>query len=255
MKNTVKTYILIVLFFTFIMFTIGMIFAKDEKRDAMEEDIIKTSAGDLKITFVGHGTLAFTFGGKVIHVDPVSQEADYNKMPKADLILITHEHPDHLDPDAIKLIRKKDTQILLTAMCAQKVKDGIVMKNGDVKTLGGLKIEAVSAYNIVSKRGDGMPFHPKGNGNGYIITFGDKKVYVAGDTENTPEMKKLKDIDIAFLPMNMPYTMTPEMVADAARAFKPKILYPYHFGDTDTAKIVKLLEGEKGIEVRIRDMR
>jgi L-ascorbate metabolism protein UlaG (beta-lactamase superfamily) len=118
-----------------------------------------------------------------------------------------------------------------------------------------LKIEAVPAYNIVHERSSGLPFHPKGNGNGYVITFGDKRVYVAGDTENTPEMKKLKDIDIAFLPMNLPYTMTPEMVADAAKAFRPKILYPYHFGNTDTSELVRLLEGEEGIEVRIRDMK
>ena len=98
-------------------------------------------------------------------------------------------------------------------------------------------------------------FHPKGRGNGYVITFGDKRVYVAGDTENTPEMKRLKDIDIAFLPMNLPYTMTPEMVADAARAFKPKVLYPYHYGQTDPAKLVDLLKDSPEIEVRIRKMR
>ncbi len=220
----------------------------------MEEDIIKTSAGDLKIAFVGHGTLMFTFGGKVIHIDPVSREANYNKMPKADLIMITHEHGDHLDPKAIKIIRKEDTEIVLTEICAGDIKGSIVMKNGDVKTVGGLKIEAVPAYNIVHERQSGRPFHPRGDGNGYIITFGDKRVYVAADTENTPEMKKLKDIDVVFLPMNLPYTMTPEMAADAAKAFRPKILYPYHFGNTDTSELVKLLEGEKDIEVRIRDM-
>ena len=231
--------------------------AKDEsEEEAMfEEDIVKTSAGDLKITSIGHGTLMFTFGGKVIHVDPVSREADYSKLPKADLILITHEHGDHLDPKAINVIRKEDTEIVLTEICSQRINGGVVMKNGDTKTVGGLKIEAVPAYNIVHKRDGGMPFHPKGVGNGYVIAFGDKRVYVAGDTENTPEMKKLKDVHIAFLPMNLPYTMTPEMVADAAKAFRPKILYPYHFGDTDTSKLVKLLEGEKDIEVRIRDLK
>ena len=119
----------------------------------------------------------------------------------------------------------------------------------------GLKIEAVAAYNIIHKRENGRPFHPKGDGNGYMITFGDKRVDVAGDTENTPEMKKLKDIDIAFLPMNLPYTMTPQMVADAAKALKPKILYPYHFGNTDTSELVKLLKDEKEIEVRIRALK
>ena len=129
------------------------------------------------------------------------------------------------------------------------------MQNGDVRTVGGLKIEAVPAYNIVHKRSSGQPFHPKGIGNGYVITFGDKRVYVAGDTENTPEMKKLKDINVAFLPMNLPYTMTPEMVADAARAFKPKVLYPYHYGQTEPSRLVDLLKDSKQIEVRIRKMR
>jgi len=220
-----------------------------------EEDTITTSAGDLKITFVGHGTLMFDFAGRVIHVDPVSAEADYGKMPKADLILVTHEHRDHLDPAAIAAIRKPSTVILLTAKCAAAVSGGTVMKNGETRTVDGLKIEAVPAYNLVHKRPSGEPFHPRGEGNGYVITFGDKRVYVAGDTENTAEMKALTGIDIAFLPMNLPYTMTPEMVADAARAFRPKVLYPYHFGDTDTSKLNALLAGEKGIEVRIRKMK
>ena len=143
----------------------------------------------------------------------------------------------------------------MTKACTEKVAGGIVMKNGEVKTVLGLKIEAVPAYNIEHKRSNGEPFHPKGRGNGYIITFDDKRVYVGGDTENTPEMKKLKNIDIAFLPMNLPYTMTPEMVADAAKAFKPKILYPYHYGQTDPNKLVDLLKDSKEIKVRIRKMR
>lgn len=223
-------------------------------QEQFETDIIKTSAGDLKITFIGHGTLMFSFGGKVIHIDPVSSETDYTKLPKADLILITHEHGDHFDLKAVEILRKGATSIIITENCSKKFKDGIVMKNGDTKTVEGLNIEAIPAYNIVQKRDTGQPFHPKGEGNGYIITFSDKKVYIAGDTENTPEMKKLKNIDVAFLPMNLPYTMTPEMVADAAKAFKPKILYPYHYGDTDTKKLVDLLKNVKDVEVRIRNM-
>ena len=219
-----------------------------------ETDVIETSNGKLQITFIGHGTLMFTFGGKVIHVDPVSREADYSKMPKADLILITHEHRDHLDPQVVELIRTEKTSIVLTEVCASRVRDGVVMKNGDVQTIEGQRIEAVPAYNLVHMRSTGVPFHPKGVGNGYVITFGDKRVYVAADTENVPEMKKLKRIDIAFLPMNLPYTMTPEMVADAAKAFKPKILYPYHYGKSDTSQLVKLLQDYDEIEVRIRSM-
>jgi L-ascorbate metabolism protein UlaG (beta-lactamase superfamily) len=198
--------------------------------------------------------LMFTFGGKVIHVDPVGQYADYGKLPKADLMLITHEHRDHLDHKVVEMLRKPGTEIVLTRAAAGQVPGGLVMANGEVKTVAGLTIEAVPAYNLVHKRESGEPFHPKGQGNGYVITFGDKRVYVAGDTENTPEMKALKGIDIAFLPMNLPYTMTPEMVADAAKAFKPKILYPYHYGKTDTAKLVDLLKDSQGIEVRVRRM-
>jgi len=224
-------------------------------QEKFETDVIKTSAGDLKITFIGHGTLMFAFGGKIIHVDPYGQVADYTKLPKADIILITHDHSDHFDPKVLSLLRTEKTVTILTNTLAKKVEGGIVMNNGDVRSIEGLKIEAVAAYNIVHKRSDGTPFHPKGSGNGYIITFGDKKIYVAGDTENIPEMKDLKNIDVAFLPMNLPYTMTPEMVADAAKGFTPKILYPYHYGDTDPSRLAVLLKDPKEIEVRIRKMK
>ncbi len=222
-----------------------------------EEDVLTTSRGDLKITCIGHGTLMFTFDGKIIHVDPVFNYADYTKMPKADLILVTHEHGDHLDDVAIQDLTKEGTVIVWTKKCMDqaKIKDSIVMANGDVKTVEGIKIEAVPAYNIKHMRSGNNPFHPKGEGNGYILTFGDKRVYVAGDTENTPEMKALKNIDVAFLPMNLPYTMTPEMVSDAARAFRPKILYPYHYGETDPSELVALLKDTPDIEVRIRNLR
>jgi L-ascorbate metabolism protein UlaG (beta-lactamase superfamily) len=219
-----------------------------------EEDKIPTSKGNLVLTFLGHGSLILGFGGKIIHVDPYGEVADYTQLPKADLVLITHDHYDHLDPKALQAILKPGTSLIASKACAGKVKDAVIMDNGDSRTVLGLAMEAVPAYNIVNKRPDGNPFHPKGAGNGYIVTFGDKRVYIAGDTENTPEMKALKNIDIAFLPMNLPYTMTPEMVADAAKAFKPRILYPYHFGETDTSKLVKLLQAEKGIEVRVRKM-
>ncbi len=238
----------------FVMALVFIFVATVAAHGEFEEDIITTSKGDLKITFIGHGTLMFTFAGKVIHVDPYSRLTDYSHLPKADLILVTHEHGDHLDTKAVNIIRQEKADLILTEKCAEKVEGGIIMKNGDVKTVQGFKIEAVPAYNIVHKRGSGVPYHPKGIGNGYVIAFADRRVYVAGDTENTPEMKALKNIDIAFLPMNLPYTMTPEMVADAAKAFKPKILYPYHYGDTDTSRIVELLKDVKEIEVRIRKM-
>jgi L-ascorbate metabolism protein UlaG (beta-lactamase superfamily) len=219
-----------------------------------ETDVVKTAGGKLEITFIGHGTLMFTFGGKIIHVDPFSRLTDYSKLPQADMILLTHEHRDHLDLKALDNLRADKTKIILTKNCAQQVKGGIIMQNGDMKTVDGLKIEAVPAYNLVHMRSEGVPFHTKGNGNGYVITLGDIRIYVAGDTENIPEMKQLKDIDVAFLPMNLPYTMTPEMVADAARAFKPKVLYPYHYGKTDPAKLVELMKDTPQVEIRIRKM-
>jgi hypothetical protein len=193
--------------------------------EAFETDVIKTSSGDLQISFIGHGTLLFSFDGKIIHIDPWSKLADYSKMPEADLILITHEHADHLDAEAIKTLRKEGTEVIANRTSADRLPGSLVMNNGDVKSILGIKIEAVPAYNIIHMRSPGQPFHPKGNGNGYVLTFGDKRIYVAGDT-----------------------------VADAAKAIKPKILYPYHFGETDTSRIVELLK-ETEIEVRIRKMK
>jgi L-ascorbate metabolism protein UlaG (beta-lactamase superfamily) len=222
-----------------------------EKR--YELDTIETSAGPLVITFLGHGTLMIAFDKKIVHVDPYSSVADYSVLPKADLILITHEHMDHLDLNALSQIQTDKTQVVVNEAGAKKLAGGTVMRNGDVTAIGKIKIEAVPAYNILHKRDNEEPFHPKGVGNGYVLSCGDTRLYIAGDTENTPEMKALRDIDIAFLPMNLPYTMTPEMVADAAKAFKPAILYPYHYGKTKTSELVDLLAGED-IEVRIRQM-
>jgi L-ascorbate metabolism protein UlaG (beta-lactamase superfamily) len=220
-----------------------------------EKDSLQTSAGVLEVTFIKHGTLMLQFDGKVIHVDPVAKFADYATMPKADIIFLTHHHGDHLEAGGMMQLRTEQTKVVLTELCAEKVEGGMIMKNGDVIQVDGIGVAAVPAYNLVHKREDGNFFHPKGEGNGYVLSFGDTKVYIAGDTENTQEMKALKDIDYAFLPMNLPYTMTPEMVADATLAFRPKVLYPYHFGETDTAKIVTLLKGEKDIEVRLRKMK
>lgn len=220
----------------------------------LETDTLPTSAGELKVTFIGHASLMFQFGGKVIYNDPVGQYGDFSGLPKADLILAAHEHGDHFDLETIRKISKAGTKVVMTPLCAAKLPGGIVLKNGEETSVDGIRIEAVPAYNLVHMRSPGMPYHPKGNGNGYILTFGDKRVYIAGDTENIPEMKNLKSIDYAFLPMNLPYTMTPEMVADAARMFRPKVLYPYHTTDTDTSKLQPLLKGEKGIEIRIRRM-
>ncbi len=244
--KTITILCLIGIFFSYAMCS--------EQQNQFEVDTISTSQGDLLISFIGHGTLMFQINDLVIHTDPVSWYADYEKLPKADIILITHHHGDHLDSKAIELIRKKETRIILTKTCAEKFEDGMVMKNGDEKNIDGINVLAVPAYNLVHKRENGEVFHPKGVGNGYVLSFGDKKVYIAGDTEDFPEMKDINNIDIAFLPMNLPYTMTPQMVVNAVNMLNPKILYPYHFGETDTDEILKLLKDKEDVEVRIRKM-
>lgn len=240
-------------FVVFPVFFLGMEFS-GMAQEQLEKDILATDEGDLVMTMIGHGTLMFEFNKLIIHIDPVAREADYSKLPSADIILITHEHGDHLDIDMIQKIRKSTTTILLNEGSAERVEDGIAMKNGDSQVVKGIRIDAIPAYNIQHKRSTGQAYHPKGQGNGYLLTMGGKRIYVAGDTENTPEMKALRNIDVAFLPMNLPYTMTPEMVADAAKAIRPRILYPYHYGQTDPNELVALLKDEKGIEVRIRKL-
>lgn len=220
-----------------------------------ESDTLETAGGDLVIRFIGHGTLMLQWSGKTIHVDPWTQLADYSQLPSADVILITHDHRDHLDLKAIEQIRRPMTAVIVSESCASQLPDGLVMRNGDQQTLGErLTVEAVPAYNIEHQRPDGQPYHPQGEGNGYVLDFAGTRIYIAGDTENVPEMANLKEIDAAFLPMNLPYTMTPEMAADAAKLFRPKILYPYHYGDSDTDRLVQLLANEKDIEVRVREM-
>jgi len=152
------------------------------------------------------------------------------------------------------MIADPQTKIIMSKSCKGLIDNGIVLLNGEQKNLGDWVIEAVPAYNLQNKRPDGLPFHPKGNGNGYVISYGGKRIYVAGDTENVPEMGNLKKIDIAFLPMNLPYTMTPQMVADGAKSFMPVVLYPYHYGETNPQLLVDLMKATP-IEVIIRKMK
>jgi L-ascorbate metabolism protein UlaG (beta-lactamase superfamily) len=218
------------------------------------KDHIPTDGGELTITFLGHATLMLEYQGKIIHVDPAVKKVDYGMLPKADLILITHEHGDHYDVSAIEQLKKQDTQIIVNQAVKDKGSDGQVMANGDSIEILDLLIKAVPAYNIVHKRENGELYHPKGRDNGYIITFANHQLYIAGDTENTPEVKALKGIDIAFLPMNLPYTMSPEMVADAVRSFKPTVLYPYHYRGTDPNTLIALLKDQQHTEIRLRKM-
>ena len=227
---------------------------KQEQADYIKADKYETNKGELKVTLVGHGSVMFQFDGKTIQVDPYSNVTDYSKLPKADLIILTHEHSDHLDTMAIEAVKKGDTHYIVSKVCNEILGYGDVMNNGDKTEWNGITIEAVPAYNIVHKNPQGVHYHPKGRGNGYIFTFGDKKVYVAGDTENIPEMEALKgQMDIAFLPKNTPYTMTDDMFIDAAKKVMPKVLYPYHMSEFDEAKIAKALEGTN-IKLEVRPM-
>jgi L-ascorbate metabolism protein UlaG (beta-lactamase superfamily) len=172
--------------FTTRMLTIGIVilFSLQPMSAQFESDVITTSAGDLEMFFIGHGTLMFKFNGQVIHIDPVSREADYGKLPDADLILITHQHGDHLDISAIRKIMKEDTKVVMTKACMEQLEDfkAVLMKNGDQEYINGIAITAVPAYNIEHVRSEGNPYHPKGEGNGYLLTFGNTRVLVAGDT-------------------------------------------------------------------------
>ena len=220
--------------------------------EGKESDTFDTGRGELKITFLGHATLVFEFGGYLIYIDPVRQYGDFSKFPKADLLLVTHEHGDHLDASSIAALKKAATKIILNESSRKKLGEGEVLEHWKVVESAGVSVKAVPAYNITAGRTN---YHPKARmDNGYILTVGNLTVYVAGDTEAIPEMANLGGIDIAFLPMNLPFTMTPEQVAEAARTIRPKTLYPYHFGTTDTALLSKLLAGEPGIEIRLRKL-
>jgi L-ascorbate metabolism protein UlaG (beta-lactamase superfamily) len=239
---------------TFITIIITAMIIPGYSQEPPEFDKINTSAGIVEMHFIGHGSLMFKANGFVIYIDPVRSSGNYDFLPKADLILVTHEHGDHLDVKLIEDLKKEGTLLFCNQNSKLKVPWAMAMKADDRQEINNIIIEAVPAYNIVNESTTGHPFHPKGVGIGYILTIGGKRFYIAGDTENTPEMKSLRNIDVAFLPMNLPYTMTPAMVADAALAFKPKILYPYHFGDTDTNEIIKLLK-DTDISVRIRKLK
>lgn len=222
--------------------------------DAYEVDTFTTKSGKtVKIHALVHASMRIEYDGKEIQIDPVTKlgdkTIDYAAMPKADYIFITHEHFDHLDTAAIKLLTGDNTQLITNQRCAEMLGYGTVMVNGDTLQLADdFTVEAVPAYNTTEGH---LQFHPKGRDNGFILTLDGWRVYIAGDTEDIPEMADIKDIDVAFLPCNQPYTMTVEQLVNAAQIVKPKVLFPYHYGQTDVSGIPSLLEND-GIEVRIR---
>ena len=218
-------------------------------------ETFQTTAGEVKVTAIYHATAMIEGGGKVIYIDP-AKPADFTGLPKADLILITHEHPDHVDQDltSIKAISKEGTKIWAPEAVAKFVPNATIVYNGEVRRTDktGWLIEAIPAYNIKRGPAPGQLYHPKDEGNGYVLSLGGVRIYFSGDTEATPEMKALRNITVAFLCMNMPYTMTPEEAADAVKIFKPKIAAPYHFRATPPTNLVAFRErlASTGIEVR-----
>jgi L-ascorbate metabolism protein UlaG (beta-lactamase superfamily) len=191
------------------------------------------------------------FGGKVLHVDP-SSRGDYSGLPKADVVLITDVHGDHMDSGMVKNLSKPSTVVVAPAAAAKTFTQAQVIGNGEKKTIEGVEIQAVAMYNLVRGPQPGRLYHDKGRGNGYVLTLGGKRLYLSGDTECIPEMKVLKTIDVAFVCMNLPYTMTPQEAAECVKAFRPKIIYPYHYGQSDLKVFSRALQNEGGIEIRIR---
>ena len=218
----------------------------------VETDVFATTGGKLvKLHALLHASICIEHDGRVIYVDPVTQlrgrTVDYSTMPKADIILVTHEHFDHYDTAALRQLTTDKTQLIMNPRCVELYGSGQAMKNGDKRPLaGGSTLEAVPAYNTTAEH---LQFHPKGRDNGYILTLDGLRIYIAGDTEDIPEMADIKDIDIAFLPCNQPFTMTQEQLVHAAKLVPPKVLFPYHYGETDVSSIPAQLPG---IDVRIR---
>lgn len=219
-----------------------------------QTDTFKTKSGKtVTITAIKHASLRIEYDGLEIQVDPVvkyAPETDYSAFPKADVILITHEHFDHCDPAAISALKKAGTQVFANPAVQKKLGLGVALENGDSQVLAkGIQLDAVPAYNTSPGH---TKFHPQGRDNGYVLTLDGLRIYIAGDTEVIPEMAELKNIDVAFLPCNQPYTMTPEQVAKAARIINPKVLFPYHYSETPVQRVAELLKGTL-IDVRIRN--
>ena len=215
-------------------------------------DTLEAEGGEIRVTPILHGSLQLEFGGTVIYVDPWSR-GDYSAAPKADLILVTDIHGDHLDVDMIAQLRRDGTVLVVPAAAADEVEGEVVMGNGESRQLAGIGVEAVPMYNLERGPEEGGLFHEKGRGNGYVLTLGGKRIYIAGDTACIAEMRQLTAVDVAFVPMNLPYTMTPGEAAECVKAFQPSIVYPYHYRGSDLGEFTAALEDEPEIEIRLRE--
>ncbi|HMH64855.1 MAG TPA: MBL fold metallo-hydrolase [Rhizomicrobium sp.] len=208
-----------------------------------------TQAGLVRITPIYHATALIVQGRDNIYIDP-AKPAKIEGLNSADLNLITDIHGDHMDAADVAALSKAGTMVIAPAAVAKTITQAKVLANGESTRWHDWKITAVPMYNVTHNQPNGQPYHDKGRGNGYVLTYGAKSFYFAGDTEGTPEMRALKNIDVAFIPMNLPYTMTPAEAADAVKAFHPKVAIPYHYKGQDIAIFQKGLEGT-GIEVRL----
>jgi L-ascorbate metabolism protein UlaG (beta-lactamase superfamily) len=218
-------------------------------------DQISTRDGVLMVQPINHATFVLGWKDKVICVDPVGGARRFTAVPAPDLILITDIHGDHLDVPTLTAIATDKTTLVAPQAVTEKLPEALgkrttTLRNGERKSIGGIEIEAVPMYNITPER---LKFHTKGRGNGYVLTLGGKRVYISGDTEDIPEMRALRNIDVAFVCMNLPYTMTVEQAASAVREFKPAIVYPYHSRGSDIEKFRQLVGQDSGTEVRNRD--
>lgn len=232
-----------------------MLFPALAAEPTLTGDRVATKGGDLIIHPVNHATLALSWKQRVIYVDPVGGASRFAALPKPDLIVLTDIHGDHLHAETLNAVATDTTQLLAPPAVAERLATElrprtVILTNGETRSLLGFTIEAVPMYNTTPER---MQFHPKGRGNGYVLTFADKRVYLSGDTEDIPEMRALKNIDVAFLCMNLPYTMTPEQAARAVREFRPKRVYPYHSRGSDLERFKQLVGSDLGIEVQLRD--
>jgi L-ascorbate metabolism protein UlaG (beta-lactamase superfamily) len=220
---------------------------------ASAQSVVPAAGGNITITPIQHAGVQVEYAGKVIQVDPA--QGDFSKAKPGDLVLVTDIHGDHLNTDLIAKVRKPGAPVVMPAAVQKQAGDKIpgpveVLANGQTKTVAGVSVEAVPMYNLQRGPAAGQLFHDKGRGNGYIVTLGGKRVYFAGDTECTSEMKALKNIDVAFIPMNLPYTMPPSEAADCVKAFKPKIAIPYHYQGQKPEEFEAALKGS-GVEVRL----
>ena len=219
-----------------------------------QTDTFKTRSGkDVKFTCIKHGTFQIEYDGRYFYIDPVTMlkpQTDYTTMPRANYIFITHEHADHFDRMALTQLVSTNTIVFTNSNVSQQFRNARVLQNGDSVTIADdVTLKAVPAYNYSEGH---TQFHPKGRDNGYILTIDGMRIYIAGDTEDIPEMADIHNIDICFLPCNQPYTMTIDQLVKAAKTIKPKVLFPYHYNDTPVST-VKVMLGGTGIDVRIRN--